>query len=97
MTGYDNVLDLKIFGTKGAVEVLHREGWNEVRSCIGPNIHTMAWATIKPEPVETNYRKFITAVATGKQGDPDFRRAADLQKILDICTTSAAQATVKVV
>jgi predicted dehydrogenase len=96
MTGYDNVLDLKIFGTKGAVEVLHREGWNEVRCCTGPNIHTMAWATIKPEPVETNYRKFITAVASGKQGDPNFRRAADLQKILDTCTTSAAQATVKV-
>ena len=89
MTGYDNVLDLKIFGTKGAVEILHREGWNEVRCCIGANIHTMAWQTVKPEPVETNYRKFINAIAAGKNGDPDFRRAADLQKILDTCYDAA--------
>jgi predicted dehydrogenase len=85
MTGYDNVLDLKIFGTKGAVEVLHRQGWNEVRSCVGANIHTQAWSTINPDPVKTNFQKFIDAVESGKPGDPDFRRAADLQKILDQC------------
>ncbi len=83
MTGYDNVLELRIFGTKGAVEVTHREGWNEVRCCIGANIHTMAWQQVKPEAVETNYRKFISAIVSGKNGSPDFRRAADLQKVLD--------------
>ncbi len=83
MTGYDNVLELRIFGTKGAVEVTHREGWNEVRACLGTNIHTMAWQHVKPEPVETNYRRFISAIVAGKNDMPDFRRAADLQKILD--------------
>jgi predicted dehydrogenase len=87
MTGYDNVLDLKIFGTKGAVEVLHRQGWNEVRCCVGANIHTLAWSTMNPEPVKTNFQKFIDAVVSGKNGDPDFRRAADLQKVLDQCYT----------
>ncbi len=96
MTGYDNVLDLKIFGTKGAVEIIHREGWNEVRCCMGANIHTMAWSTIKPEPVETNYRKFINAIASGKNGDPDFRRAADLQKILDLCSDPNTSVSAKV-
>ncbi len=90
MTGYDNVLDLKIFGTKGAVEVIHREGWNEVRCCVGPNIHKMAWQLVKPDPVKTNYRKFIDAIAAGKNGDPDFRRAADLQKVLDQCYDNKA-------
>jgi predicted dehydrogenase len=83
MTGYDNVLELRIFGTKGAVEITHREGWNEIRACLGPNIHKMAWQQIKPEPVRTNYQKFIDAVASGKNLDPDFRRAANLQKVLD--------------
>jgi predicted dehydrogenase len=88
MTGYDNVLKLHIFGTKGAIELHHGEGWNEIRCCTGANIHTMAWHQIKPEPVETNYRKFINAVTTGLNGDPDFRRAADLQKIIDACYES---------
>jgi predicted dehydrogenase len=96
MTGYDNVLELKLFGTKGAVEITHREGWNEVRACIGENIHTMAWQNVKPEPVETNYRKFITAIVDGKQGDPDFRRAADLQKVLDLCFANNGKGAVNV-
>jgi predicted dehydrogenase len=96
MTGYDNILDLKIFGTKGAVEILHREGWNEVRCCVGPSIHTMAWSTIKPEPVKTNYRKFIDAIETGKNGTPDFRRAAGLQKVLDICFDKKTSVSTKV-
>jgi predicted dehydrogenase len=96
MTGYDNVLDLHIFGTKGAIEIIHREGWNEIRCCTGGNIHTMAWQQVKPEPVETNYRKFITAVVSGKNGDPDFRRAADLQKILDLCFDPATSVSASI-
>jgi hypothetical protein len=37
----------------------------------------------KTEPA--NYTKFIDAIVAGKNGDPSFRRAADLQKILDAC------------
>ena len=96
MTGYDNVLDLHIFGTKGAVEVVHREGWNEVRCCVGANIHTMAWQSVKPDAVQTNYRKFVNAIVAGKNGDPDFRRAADLQKVLDLCLDNDGAGSVKV-
>jgi predicted dehydrogenase len=85
MTGHDNELHLRVHGDKGAVEVKHFEGWTELRMCLGENIHTMAWNHIKPAPVETNYRKFVTACIDGKNGDPDFRRAADLQRVLDLC------------
>jgi hypothetical protein len=30
-------------------------------------VNTMAWRHIKPEPVETNYRRFINAIAAGKK------------------------------
>lgn len=96
MTGYDNVLKLHIFGTRGAIELHHGEGWNEIRACLGDNIHRMAWQQVKPEPVETNYKKFINALADGKNGDPDFRRAADLQKILDLCFDAKASAAAAV-
>jgi hypothetical protein len=56
----------------------------------------MAWHHIKPEPVETNYRKFINAIVAGKNGDPDFRRAADLQKVLDQCFANDGKGAVAV-
>ena len=90
MTGHDNELHLRIHGDKGAVEVKHFEGWTELKACTGDNVNRMAWQHIRPDPVETNYRKFINAIVAGKNGDPDFRRAADLQKILDACYSDAA-------
>jgi predicted dehydrogenase len=96
MTGHDNELHLRVHGDKGAVEVLHHEGWSEVRACLGNNINTMAWQHIKPEPVETNYRKFINAVVSGKNGDPDFRHAANLQRVLDLCFDNDGKGAAKV-
>lgn len=96
MTGHDNELHLRIHGDKGAVEVKHFEGWTELRMCLGESVHKMAWHHIKPEPVETNYRKFINAIVAGKNGDPDFRRAADLQKVLDQCFANDGKGAVAV-
>jgi predicted dehydrogenase len=96
MTGYDNNLRLHIFGEKGAVEVNYGEGWTEIRCCSGTDVHRMAWRYIKPEPVQTNYRKFVSAILAGKNDSPDFRRAADLQKILDLCFDPQASASAKV-
>lgn len=96
MTGHDNELHLRIHGDKGAVEVKHFDGWTELRMCLGENVHTMAWNHLKPKPVETNYRKFVTALISGKNSEPDFRRAADLQKVLDLCFEHDGQGAVKI-
>ena len=45
---------------------------------------TSTWREVKAEPVKTNYQRFVEAVRTGVQADPDFRHAAELQKILDL-------------
>lgn len=95
-TGHGNELHLRIFGNKGAVEVKHMEGWTECQACTGEDVHSFAWRPIKAEPVETNYRKFINAIVAKKNGDPDFRRAADLQKLLDMCFTEDASHAMKV-
>ncbi|MNT51242.1 hypothetical protein D3C72_1882010 [compost metagenome] len=42
------------------------------------------WKTIDVEPVPTNYEKFAKAVMEGGVADPDFRHAANLQKVLDL-------------
>jgi len=38
--------------------------------------------------VPTNYERFAGAVRSGKNQQPDFRRAAELQKVLDLAMAS---------
>ena len=96
MPGYDNVIKLHVFGNKGSVEVHHGQGWTEIRACTGEDVHTRAWRQLIPENVETNYRRFINAIVAGKNLEPDFRRAADLQKILDLCFDEKAAGEAKI-
>lgn len=91
MTGYDNVLKLQIFGDKGSVEVTHTPGWTEARACLGEDVHAQAWRALISAPVESTYTRFINAIVTGEPCEPDFRRGADLQKILDLCFSPAAE------
>jgi predicted dehydrogenase len=96
MTGYGNVLKLDVFGTEGAIEIVHGLDWTEIRMCSGQDVHTQAWRRVIAEPVETLYRNFVTAIRDGAKVEPDFRRGADLQKILDLCYSAEAAASVVV-
>jgi predicted dehydrogenase len=90
MTGYGNVLKLDVFGTAGAIEIEHGLDWTAIRMCSGEDVHTLAWRRVLAEPVESIYRKFVTAIAEGSTGEPSFRRGADLQKVLDLCYSREA-------
>ncbi|HVY21592.1 MAG TPA: Gfo/Idh/MocA family oxidoreductase [Bauldia sp.] len=82
-TGYLNDLDVTLFGDKGAVKV-HTDGKNSsLQACAGADIETATWREVKCPPVPSTYQRFATAVASGVNGDPSFRRAADVQKVLD--------------
>ena len=39
---------------------------------------------VNPGKVKTNYQRFAEAVAKGISVEPGFRRAAELQKVLDL-------------
>jgi predicted dehydrogenase len=92
MTGYDNVLKLAVFGTRGGLELDHGLDSTQLRVCTGENVHDMAWRRVIADPVETIYRRFVTAIQTGSGFDPAFRRGAELQKILDLCFRPEAEA-----
>ena len=97
MTGYGNTLRLHVFGNKGALEISNDHDLTTLRKCVGEDVHTQAWRdVVRTEAGPTNYHKFITAVVEKKNGDPDFRRAADLQKILDLCYSPEASHAAKV-
>ena len=96
MTGYGNVLKLDVFGTEGAIEINHGLEWTEIRMCSGEDVHTQAWRRVMAEPVPTIHARFIDAVLTGQNGEPSFRRGAELQAILDQCFTAEAARAVPV-
>ena len=90
MTGYGNVLKLDVFGTKGAIEINHGSEWTEIRMCSGEDVHSLAWRNIAADPVPTIHARFIDAVLKGANGEPSFRRGANLQAILDLCFSAEA-------
>ncbi|RWX19843.1 Gfo/Idh/MocA family oxidoreductase [Rhizobium hidalgonense] len=83
-TGHLNELKLRIYGERGSLEVIHRPSGSELHGCLGEGVETATWTEIEVEPVATNYERFAEAVATGVQPDPNFRHAANLQKVLDL-------------
>jgi predicted dehydrogenase len=89
-TGHTNELRLRVHGTKGAVEVIHRMDGSSLRACLGADVEKGDWADVTCDTVETNYQRFAKAVKSGRTLEPSFRRAADMQKVLDQAMASAA-------
>jgi len=87
-TGHLNELKLRVYGEKGSLEVIHRPDGSELRGCFGEDIETATWRDIEVPAVLTNYQRFAEAVRTGKQDDPTFRHAANLQKVIDLAIVS---------
>jgi predicted dehydrogenase len=81
-------LRLRIFGEKGAIEVIYDTGRSYLRACVDRDLDTANWRDIPYDPVETNYQRFVGAVRASKTQEPSFRRAADIQKVLDMAQLS---------
>lgn len=88
-TGNRDDLRLRIFGTKGALDVSYggRDA-NGLRIprldvCMGDDIESQNWRVYPLTPVETNYERFVRAVRQGETLEPSFAHAANLQRILD--------------
>ena len=96
MTGYANDMKLAVFGTLGALELHHAPDRTTLRMCSGQDVHSQTWHSIESPPVESNHRRFATAVIAQKSCEPSFRRGADLQKVLDLCQTPEAGGAARV-
>lgn len=87
--GHLNELRLRIYGDKGGIEVVHNPDELQLRACIGRDVRAAKWKDIAPGKVPTNYEKFAKAVKAGQSLDPMFRRAADMQLLLDMAEKSS--------
>ncbi|HMN85177.1 MAG TPA: Gfo/Idh/MocA family oxidoreductase [Bauldia sp.] len=84
-TGNLNDLQLSLYGTKGALRVFTDGKVSSLSACLAADIDTQTWRPVETPPVETTYQRFAAALRSGVNGDPDFRRAADIQRVLDLC------------
>jgi predicted dehydrogenase len=76
-------LRLRVYGDKGSIEMIYDTGKSSLRACLGADADTATWRDVPFEPVETNYQRFVAAVRADKTQEPSFRRAANIQKVLD--------------
>jgi predicted dehydrogenase len=87
-TGYANAQKLAVFGTQGALEIWFESEESGLRVCAGEDVHTQTWRDVDCPPVPTTYRSFIDAVQRGESIEPTFRRATELQHVLDLAFES---------
>ncbi len=90
-TGHFNELRLRVYGERGGVEVQHRHDWSKLLVCLGEDAETGTWKEMAVEPVLTNYQRFAASVASGANDEPNFRHAANLQKVLDLAMVADAE------
>ncbi|MDK1377584.1 MULTISPECIES: Gfo/Idh/MocA family oxidoreductase [unclassified Sinorhizobium] len=83
-TGHLNELRLRLHGDKGALEVFHTPDGSLLKACLGPDVEKAIWRDLDAGTVPTNYQRFAAAVAERQAVEPNFRHAADLQKVLDV-------------
>lgn len=90
-TGHANDLNLEIHGTKGAVRIWSTANDSTLDVCVGEDIQTQTWRRAACGAVPGNAARFVDALQTGVNGTPDFRRAAEMQLVLDLCIESDAE------
>lgn len=88
-TGHLNDLELKLHGTKGALWVETNGRTSSLKGCFGEDIDTVTWRDLELPEIKRNARRFVDALLSGVNGDPSFRRATDIQKLIDAAFLSS--------
>jgi predicted dehydrogenase len=87
-TGYANAMKLGVYGTRGALEIWFESEKMGLRVCAGEDVHTQTWRDVESPKVPNTYDSFIDGVRRGEMVEPSFRRAAELQRVLDMAFES---------
>lgn len=91
-TGHANRLYLKICGTHGAVEIDSERSTTSFRICSGADVDRAQWKEVNAPPTPSIYERYIRSVVANKPDQPDFARGAEVQRVLDACFVSNAEA-----
>lgn len=87
-TGNLNDLNLAIYGEQGALRIWANHLESRLDVCLGADMETQTWVRVDCPVTPRNEHRFALALMTGENGQPNFRHAADIQKLLDLCFVS---------
>jgi len=91
-SGHGNDLRLRIYGTKGGLEVSDKDGVSQMRACIGADMETSEWRVVDCPAITPIHERFIAAIRGEKTPlPPNFARGAEVQRVLDAAEESAAK------
>ena len=90
-TGRSNDLELLIHGDKGALKVWANSYDSTLEVCLGADIDTQTWTSYPCPQTPRNEERFVIALLSGINGEPDFRHATKVQKLLDLAFVSDAE------
>ena len=90
-TGKLNDLDLLIHGDKGALKIWANHLDSTLETCLGPDIDTQTWTPYPCQPTPRNEERFVIALLSGQNGEPDFRHATKIQQLLDLTFVADAE------
>jgi len=87
-SGHLNDLRLRVWGEKGGLEVSLENRAERLRLCATADLERPVWRDVAFPPTDSMYQRFADAICDGRPGEPDFRRGAALQEILDLAARS---------
>ena len=82
-SGHVNDLTLKLFGTKGGLEVTNQGDRGTLRISRGEDLLNGTWVDMELGPVESTYESFANALSGDGDATPDFATATSLQAVID--------------
>ncbi|MBP7241753.1 MAG: Gfo/Idh/MocA family oxidoreductase [Amaricoccus sp.] len=89
-TGKANELDLLLHGERGALRLWTDGQTSTLEACLGPDIEVQRWRPVEVAPPPVIAERFVAALQTGVNGEPDFRRGAEMQRLVDLVAASDA-------
>jgi predicted dehydrogenase len=90
-TGHINAIQLLVCGTKGAIRINLDRATDKLEISTGDDLHPAKWKEMPCPPTPSMAERFIQSIQTGVNAQPDFKRGAEVQKILDACFESNAK------
>jgi predicted dehydrogenase len=86
--GYLNSIQMRVFGSKASLRFDLDRSWDTLEICRGGDVDASRWKPIKCPRTSSISRRFIKSIQTGVNDQPDFKRGAEVQAMLDACFLS---------
>jgi len=90
-TGHLNTIELLVCGTKGALRINLDRSYDKLEVSMGKDLAAGKWKEVVCPKTPSNAVRFIKAIKTGVNAQPDFQTGAKAQNVLDACFASHAE------